>query len=75
MNDFKIGTRNGVEIFLSRKEGFYFFGVDVKDKPKKYTYERLGDLTNELDRLFSSYLSRYGLTLATYEAQKQEVIA
>ena len=73
LRPFRIGTRHGVEIFLSHEEGFYFLGVDVKDKPKKYTYEKLGDLTNEIDRLFSSYLSRYGLTLATYEAQKKVI--
>lgn len=72
---FKIGTRHGVEIFLSDGEGFYFEGVDVKGKPSKVIREKLEDLTNEIDRLATFYLAYYGLTIATYEAQKQEVTA
>lgn len=66
---FRIGTRHGVEIFLSHGEGFYFIGVDVKGNDTRFIYKKLGDLTDKIDELFSSYLSNYGLTLATYQAQ------
>lgn len=66
---YKIGSRHGVEIFLSHGEGFYFVGVDVKGHDTRFIYKKLGDLTDKIDELFSSYLSNYGLTLATYQAQ------